>query len=274
MTNTIADDLTDCYLEYTSLIHAWTGITLNGDRSTMLQGRLRRRITALKLGGYNEYLQYLKKTPEEKPAFVDLVTTNETSFFRTPRVWSYIKEYIPQWHKDHPGQVFRVWSAAASSGEEAYSLSILCQEHKQNHPAFQFEICGTDISNRILVRAREGIYSGRSIENFKTADPVLFEKYMKHVKEDEYQVHADLRQKIRFDNHNLFETWKGQKPFSLILLRNVLIYFTRDDQERVLNHATPLLAPQGVFIIGESESLSQLDTKLEYKSPLIYKGAA
>lgn len=261
-----------CFLNFLKLTHQLTGITIAPNRHSMLQGRLRKRVVSLSLNSYEEYYQYVINTPSEKTVFVDLVTTNETYFFRTPRVWDYIeKSFLPNWHNDNHGKTLMVWSAAASSGEEAHSLAVLCQSFKEKNPGFNYQIIGTDVSQEMIGLCQKGLYTGKSIEVFRKNRPESFVKYMKSMGNDVYQLTPEARNRIRFLQHNLFKPLAINERFDLVLLRNVLIYFTGPDQETVLKMASPRLSDQGVLIIGESESLSHIQTDFQLSEPLVYK---
>ncbi|MBS1963053.1 MAG: protein-glutamate O-methyltransferase CheR [Bdellovibrionales bacterium] len=273
MTDSKSDDgfSDDCFRDYLRVTHRLTGITIGANRKALVRGRFRRRIRDLGLPGYSEYLDYLRSHPEETATFVDLVTTNETHFFRTPRIWEYVeKEFLPSWHREHPGGTLRAWSAAASSGEEAGSLGILCQEFRLRTPGFSFEVHGTDISEEQVGLCREGRYTGRSIEAFQSNRPDLFRKYMRPEGEA-FTLVPSVRERLRFQTHNLFERVRDPKPFDLVLLRNVLIYFVPTDQAKVLEQVHRALVPGGTLIIGESESLGSLKTDFDPLVPLIYR---
>ncbi|MGN6703663.1 MAG: CheR family methyltransferase, partial [Burkholderiaceae bacterium] len=115
------------------LVHRHTGITMSERKSVLLQGRLRPRLRALSLTRYQDYLDFLARHPDEVQRFINLVTTNETSFFRTARVWEFFTNtFLPAWQANaRPGQPLRIWSAAASTGEEAYSIAMLCDDFAQ-----------------------------------------------------------------------------------------------------------------------------------------------
>ncbi|MDO9181300.1 MAG: protein-glutamate O-methyltransferase CheR [Bacteriovorax sp.] len=253
------------------LVHKYTGITMSVGKKTLIQGRLRPRIRKLGLSSYEQYLDYLNSHKNEAQEFVNLVTTNETSFFRTQRVWDYFtKDFLPSWTAKNPKKTLKIWSGAASSGEEIYTIGICCEEHRLRNIGFNYQIMGTDISSEVLVTAELGEYSGRSIENFKTSNRILFEKYMEPIKEV-YRIRADVKSKIKFAIHNLFQIPVEQKNCDIIFLRNVLIYFDVKDQEKVLLNISKGLMNDGILIIGESESLNSLKTPFKYKLPLIYE---
>lgn len=260
-----------CFGDLLSLIHSLTGITIASNRKSMVQGRIRKRAMQLALNDYESYLELVKSDLNEKNIFIDLITTNETYFFRTPRIWDYIeKVFLPNWYKDHPKKIFMVWSAAASSGEEAHSLGILCQSFKEKHPGFSYQILGTDISQEMVQLCQKGLYCGKSIESFKKARPDMFMKYMIKAEDSFYQVNADIKSRLKFQTHNLFKSQIFADAFDLILLRNVLIYFTAQDQEVVLAKIAPRLSEAGVLIIGESESLSHIQHEFKHIEPLVY----
>jgi chemotaxis protein methyltransferase CheR len=261
-------------LAFIRLIHQYAGITMDVSRSAMIRNRLRPRVGALKLETFEDYLKHLTSEANEVQVFVNLLTTNETYFFRTPRIWSYINhDFLSAWKTKNPGITFRAWSAASSSGEEAYSLGILLQEFREKNLGFQYQIFGTDISTEILQYAEKASYEGRSIENFQKNQPDLFAKYLKP-RDGEFQVVDEIRSRVRFRRHNLFEPLAGGEKFDLVLIRNVLIYFIAVDQEKVLSNVRRSIQPDGTLIIGESESLSQLNTTFIFRQPLIYGAAA
>lgn len=251
-------------------IHKLTGITISNHKKTMLQGRLNKRMRAIGVASFEEYLKLVDRDPAETQQFINSVTTNETTFFRTPRVWEYFqKEFLPEWYEANPKSVLKIWSAAASSGEESYSAGMLCMELKNSKPSFDFRITGTDISTEVLNEAQEAIYDEREVEFLMKSRQDLFEKYFAPAGNEAHGVKDILKQKIQFSVHNLF-TVKKEK-YDIIFLRNVLIYFSCEDQEIVLNNISKSMHEKSILIIGESESLNRLNTPFEFKSACIYK---
>ncbi len=250
-----------------------TGIAMADRKWTLLHGRLRRRLQALSLSSYGEYLAVLDSSSEEVGHFIDLVTTNETSFFRTERIWDYLRNsFLPAWHAVHPGGMLQVWSAAASTGEEAYSLAMLFEEFHEMHRDFRYCILGTDIGQRVLDAGRAGRYTGRNVDGLLKAHPAMLKKYFQHDGEAHAVVPA-LRTHVTFRAHNLYQPLVKAPPFDLVLLRNVLIYFDEPDQEVVLENVRRTMAPDAVLLLGESESLNRISTGFAYQQPLIYLNA-
>lgn len=276
MNETLVDGFDQSTFEkFLSLIHETTGITMAIHKKAMVEGRIRPRLRQLGIKTYSEYFNFLFQSSNEMQIFVDIITTNETSFFRTQRVWEYFqKEFLFDWTKSSTNPL-KIWSAASSTGEEVYSIAMSCEEHKLNFPKFNYEIVGSDISNRVLKTATDARYTGRSIDNFKKNHLKFFEKYMRSVsQEGHFEVSQGLKSKVSFFKQNLFEPISTKTKFDIIFLRNVLIYFVESDQEKVLKNISNALADNGILIVGESESLSRLKSDFNYKSPLVYQKRA
>ncbi|MFK7893843.1 MAG: protein-glutamate O-methyltransferase CheR, partial [Granulosicoccus sp.] len=187
-------------------------------------------------------------------------------------VWEYIeKTFLPEWQEQQGGRVLNVWSAASSTGEEAHTLGILLQHYKDSHAGFDYKIQGTDIDTTVIDRATQGVYAGRSIERFRHAMPEWFKKYMQGNDSDGYVVVPEIKKRLNFSHFNLFSTPPVTPKFDLVLVRNVLIYFTPGDQESVMSTVYKRLEANGVVIIGESESLNNLKTDFQAVAPTIYR---
>jgi chemotaxis protein methyltransferase CheR len=260
----------DTLLKVISKVHLLTGITISEQKKTMLQSRLKKRMKKLSIDSYEDYLAFVNKDKSEVEHFINAVTTNETSFFRTPKIWDYFqKEFLPQWHAENPKRQLRLWSAAASSGEEAYGLAICCQEFQNKNPGFDYSIFASDISTEVLEDAQKGIYGSRSVEFLRKSKPVIFDIYFSPIDAESFQISPKLKLKVLFTTHNLFTVKK--EIFHIVFLRNVLIYFSGEDQEKVLwNVSKSLENKKGMLIIGESESLNRLNTPYEFQQACIY----
>lgn len=252
------------------LVYKHTGVTMSDKKKNLIQSRIRWRIRELSLSSYYEYIDYLNKNLVEVDFFIDSVTTHETYFFRTPRVWDFFNQKIlDNWFKNNPKEVFKVWSAASSSGEEAYSIVISLLEFQIKNPAFKFEVYASDISKDIISQAQGANYSSRSVEGIRKYNGQWYDKYVIQ-QENSFTIKPEVKKYVKFYNHNLF-----LKPpvygFNLFFLRNVLIYFNDQDQVKVLNQVSQSMVPGGMLILGESESITRLDTDLKFIEPLVYQ---
>lgn len=251
------------------LIHKHTGMTVSDNKKSLIQGRIRPRMRALGLTTFAEYINYLEKNSAETQEFINRITTNETSFFRTPRLWEYFRStFLPEWISANKGKKLNIWSGAASSGEEIYSTAMTCLEVSKLNQGFDFGILGTDISTQVLKVAERGCYSGKTIEGLAKSNPELLKRYFASTG-DGYEVLPAIRSKVRFVPHNLLGAQK--QLFDVVFLRNVLIYFETVEQETILNHVADALPVGGKLFIGESESLTGLKTTFKFVAPLVYE---
>jgi chemotaxis protein methyltransferase CheR len=255
-----------------SLVKTHTGITMEERKKDLLFARVRRRLRVVGLDTIEQYADLLESTTSEVQEFVNLVTTNETLFFRTPVIWEYFqKEFLPDWQSKNPGGTLQVWSAASSSGEEACSIAIACEEFKLIHPTFKYRIHGSDISTEVLEGAKSGSFKDKSIEGLKTRFPEYITKYFKPMSSGVYKMSPILSGNIEFFIHNLFRKPAKIQFYDIVFLRNVMIYFTDPDQELVLKNIHNSIKKSGMLILGESESLSRLKAPFTFKKPLIYQ---
>ncbi len=258
-----------------AIVHRNTGITIGETRKTMLVSRLRRRLREVDEPSFASYISRLASDPEEMQELTNRVTTNETYFYRTPRVWDYFQEvFLPDFHARGGNTRMRVWSAAASTGEEAHTIGTILEQQRLEKPGFDYSVLGTDVSSRVLDVAQTGVYNGRSIARFRKEQPDLFASHMKGSDADGYKAVPQIRARLKFKLHNLLERLGGTSPFDAVFLRNVLIYFTDEDQEKILQHVRDLIKPDGVLFIGESETLNNLRTGFEQLAPIIYRPSA
>lgn len=258
---------------FSKLVHQLTGITIDPSRRSMLDSRLGSRMRQTGIADYEAYYKLVLGDEKERRFFIDKITTHETSFFRTARVWEYLENcFIPEWLATHPDDTCKLWSAACSTGEEAYSLAITMEEVVKENPSFRYTIDATDISECSVNRCREGLYKQRAVKRFSQNQPVLFSNYIDASGKD-YQVSRLLRSKVNFSAHNLFKPLSNSVSYDLVLLRNVLIYFSVDDQKRVLANLRNSMREGSVLIIGESESIGNLDCGFEGVQALVYSNS-
>lgn len=252
------------------LIYKIAGISLSDAKKVLLVGRLQKRLRHYGFDNFTAYYRMVAsgQHPEELQQMVDLLTTNETYFFREPKHFEYlVEEVLPASRgRETP---FRVWSAASSTGEEAYTLAMLLAEHLPRNP---WEIVGSDISTQVLEKARRGHYP---IERNQGIPPKYLGKYcLKGVRSHEgtFLINRALRERVRFLQVNLtlpVEADVGR--FDVIFLRNVMIYFDIETKRKVVANLLPHLLPGGHFIIGHSETLNGIDSGLRQVRPTIYR---
>ena len=253
-----------------NLLYDIAGISLSDAKKMLLTGRLSKRLTALGLDTYTQYFKYVTDVAhaDELQFMVDLLTTNETYFFREPQHFDFLKQIVPPSIK--PGHKFRVWSAAASIGAEAYSIAMVLADSLGEGGAW--EILGTDISNSVLEQARRGHY--RIAEADKIPSPYLKKYCLKGKGEQEgtFLIDHKLRQHVSFEQVNLnVDGIKKIGDFDVIFLRNVLIYFDITTKQRVIANLIPCMKNNGYLIVGHSESLNGITNALTQEKPTVYR---
>ncbi len=245
-----------------------TGILLVDGKQALVTGRLDKRLRKYGLSSYGTYFERLglPGNEQEIQTVIDLLTTNETYFFREPAHFDFIQQHVLRsWS---PTRRMRVWSAASSSGEEAYSVAMLLAEHC---PSKQWEIVGTDISTRVIEKARYGLYPLMAAEKI----PKTFLKKYCLKGREEYQdfflINSELRSRVHFHVLNLLEMWPADiGNFDIIFLRNVMIYFDVPTKQRLLKRLAERLLPGGYFVVSHSESLNGLSTELSLVRSSVY----
>lgn len=254
------------FLKLQKLIHSIAGIHMTEAKKPLMTGRLYKRLRHHRLNSYAEYIALLDRDREELKMAVDLLTTNETHFFREPKHFAWLRDQVlPQVSRQ---QKFRCWSAASSSGQEAYSLAMLFDDRLGSSG---WEIFGSDISNKVLETARSGLYPIKLAEEI----PMEYLKAycLKGVGQQEgfLKIAPALMNKVRFENINLNGTLPDVGLFDVIFLRNILIYFQQDTKRAVVARLLDKLKPGGYLVIGHSETLYGMFNELKALAPSIYR---
>jgi chemotaxis protein methyltransferase CheR len=253
------------------------GIRLSPAKKMMLEGRLRKRLRALCIESFEKYCEYLFSSSGSQSEFIhmiDVVTTNKTDFFREPDHFDYFLERVlPELAPLHGfGKKFNVWSAACSTGEEPYTLAMVLSEFAESCPGFSFSILATDVSTAVLEKARLGIYEHDRVIPIPM---ILRKKYLlKSKKKDKglVRIAPELRNSVRFRRLNFLEEEYGiNEPMAIVFCRNVLIYFDRPTQEKLLNRLSRHLMSGGYLFVGHSESLHGMDLPLVQRAATIYR---
>lgn len=238
-----------------AIIYRKAGIHLADSKKQLVYSRLARRLRALGCADFSSYLGQLEMSVDEQEQFVNALTTNLTSFFREQHHFSALVNIAKQ--KANLSRNFRVWCAASSTGEEPYSIAITLAEAFGRYDP-PVEIIASDIDSNVLREASAGIYSLSRIEALSDERKKHFFLRGKGLNAGNARVIDSLRKLIEFKKINLLDhSWPITAPFDVIFCRNVMIYFDKPTQLKLLERMTHLLAPDGVYIAGHSESFSQ-----------------
>lgn len=256
------------FQQFKSWLHATAGINLSDAKKALVAGRLSKRLKHYELSSYGDYFKLIsqKDAAVELQMALDLLTTNETYFFREPKHFEFLSKHILP-HAT-PGKTFRVWSGASSSGEEPYTLAMTLAE---GLPSTPWEIVGSDISSRVLEKARSGHYA---IERAHNIPQHLLSKYCLKgtgTQEGTFLMDRSLRNRMQFMQINLNTALPKLGEFDVIFLRNVMIYFDTETKRKVVARMLPMLKSGGYFIVSHSESLNGINDTLKAVSASIYR---
>jgi len=266
------------FADMAKLVYTRTGIFLPKSKLNLLSNRLRRRLRQLNLESFRQYYELLLSEAgckKELPFFLSAVTTNETYFFRNDALWNYLREtWIPERQRDAAAtrtKSIRMWSAASSSGEEAYTAAICLRETLKDFSTWQITIVGTDISQKMLDHARAGVYNDYAMS--KTPAGSL-QRWFKKA-DDGYHLKDEIKRLVRFQFHNLRDVL-AEKPFDFVFLRNVLMYFDEPMKQTVLGRITDATKPGGYVFIGDVDPVRSTpalrDTlDLDFLGPNLYR---
>lgn len=265
----------DEFARVARIVHAKTGIHLAPEKVSMLSNRLRKRLRALNLDSFEAYYKVLTSREgmdEELSHFLSAVTTNETYFFRNERLWDlFTGQLIPHFVTTlGRRRSLRIWSAASSTGEEAYTAAIALCEHLPEWSRWNITIIGSDIGPRVLDQARKGVFNDYAVSRMEKAKVARwFDR-----RDDGYHLEDEVRRMVRFVQHNLRDPFP-ETPFNLIFLRNVLMYFDSPMKKSVLDVVTKALAPDGCLIVGDVDPIRTTPElrscmTLEFRQPGVY----
>lgn len=252
--------LTDKEYElFRDLIYELAGIDMPESKRALIASRLSRRIRQLNCRNYSDYYKIVIQDPtrQEQRHLIDSLTTNETFFFREKPHFEFLRNYISS-KKSIPD--LKIWSAASSSGEEAYSIAMTLSDLLGPK---KWSVLGTDINSEVLQRAAHGLYS-----MFRTDG--IPEKYLKkyclkgiNEESGNLLISKAIRERVRFSSHNLLYQDPKLGQFDIVFLRNVLIYFDEKTKDRVISNVLRHLKPEGFLIIGLSDKFNRKQTNLE-----------
>jgi len=265
------------YARLCELIYREAGISLGTQKKIMLEARIRRRLKALSLAGFGTYCDLVfsrNGLKEEIPQLIDVVTTNKTDFFREPKHFDFLAaKALPEFSADNRlGRPLLIWSAGCSTGEEPYTLAMVLSEYAAAHPGFRFRIVATDVSSTVLAKADRGVYTK---DLLRPVPEFMQRRYFLRSRDrasNLVRVTPELRRPIEFRRLNFMDSDYGMtEKADAIFCRNVIIYFDRPTQARILGNLASYLVPGGYMFVGHSETLHDMNLPLAPVAPALYR---
>lgn len=247
------------------------GLDLSHGKQGLVAARLGKKLRELGLATFQEYYEYVKadRTGAAMTTMVDYLTTNHTSFFREPRHFDFLVKTIYPALRSR--SQINIWSAACSSGEEPYTIAMTLLEAFHAEVAAKVKIKATDISTRVLEKAKRGVYAS---ERFQGVPVDLMQRYLlkgQNASADSYRFKNEVRAMINFGHLNLMEKLPEDYRCSVIFCRNIMIYFDKPTQQSLVQRLSDRLEDGGYLFIGHSESLNAITHGLDYVSPATYR---
>lgn len=268
------ESLTSSEFEYfRNKIFELAGISMSDSKIELVRTRLRSRIISLGFSSFKEYQDYLKSLPsddQEWQAFINVLTTNKTDWFREPEHFHFlVREFLPQWlslGKKH----LKVWCAASSTGEEPYTLALVLAEALKN-TQITFEIVASDIDTKVLEVAKNGVYHEDRLYQIPQEYQKSFIAKGTGEISSWFRLKKDLKSKVSFKQVNLVASeYPLKSKFDIVFCRNVLIYFDNQTIEKVIQSIYKYCEEDSVLVIGHSESLQNIKSQWRYMRPSIY----
>lgn len=257
------------------LLHGKFGISLADHKKALVVGRLRKILTQEGYSSFSEYIDSLHRdsSNHDLQILIDRLSTNHTFFFRESQHFSYFSSHIlpeiTQQLKSKRQSDFRVWCAAASTGEEPYSIMMTMMEYfKDNYAGWTAGLLATDISSRVLEHAVAGIYEE---DRMRGIPDNMIKKYLQPVGERKWRFKEFVRREILFRKFNLMNPLPFKKQFHVIFCRNVMIYFDQHTRKELIKRLYQVTAPGGYLFVGHSESIRSAECPYEYVCPAIFR---
>jgi chemotaxis protein methyltransferase CheR len=265
---------------FAQMVQDSIGVRLPSSKKIMVESRLRRRVSELGLDGVDAYFEHLFEDgglSREVDIIFDAVTTNKTDFFREAAHFTHLTERLlparlARRGISDAGPTFKVWSAASSTGAEAYTAAIVLADSETRYGPFDWRILGTDINRQVLSEAKRAVYSDATVQ---PVPPRFRERYMRRGQGAQtgfWRISPDLRRRVNFLKMNLIGPgYPIDTDIDVIFLRNVLIYFSESDQTRVIAKLADHMAPNGHLIVGHAESMVVRHEGLRQVGPAIFR---
>jgi len=256
------------------LVREHTGIALSEAKRQLVYGRLARRLRALKLESFGEYVELLERGVEaELEEFTNAITTNLTSFFREPHHFEYLaSDVLPKIvAKDSGVRRARIWCCAASTGEEPYSIAMVLREAQDMLNGFDVKLLATDLDSAVLATGAAGVYNAERLKSVSSTRVSRFFRKGSGEQTGKFRAEDELRNLITFKQLNLMHEWPVRGPFDAIFCRNVIIYFDKETQRALFERMAALQRPGDMLFLGHSESLYRVSDKYELIGRTIYR---
>lgn len=256
-------------------IYDYSGIKMPPGKRTMLEGRLRRRLRATGIGDLDGYCDYLFKRggiDREAIHLIDAVTTNKTDFFREPKHFEHLEnaaipELLAAGHNH-----LRIWSAACSIGAEPYTIAMVMEDYREIRGAPEYSILATDLSTDVLKVARRGVYPAAMIDLVDRQRRLRYVMEARDPERGEVRIHPKLRSRIGFGRLNLMDrAYEIGDKVHIVFCRNVLIYFDKPTQEKVLSRLCEKLVTGGFLYVGHSETISGLSLPVKQVANTVFR---
>jgi chemotaxis protein methyltransferase CheR len=259
------------FLKISQMVYDYCGLDLRHGKESLIAARLGKKLREYRLSSFHDYVEYVTKdaTGRAMSGMVDLLTTNHTSFFREAQHFECLTKIIFPSLKSHAE--IHIWSAACSSGEEPYSIAMSLLEDVGEVAAARVRIKATDISTRVLEKAKRGVYEA---ERFRGLPDALLQRYLlkgRNGSANKYRFKDEIRSLIHFSHLNLMDELPQTYRCSVIFCRNIMIYFDKQTQENLVRRLAERLEDGGYLFIGHSESLNGITHGFEYVSPATYR---
>lgn len=264
----------------TEMVYKHCGIHLDDEKKELVRSRLSKRLRLLGFVSYSDYVDYIcqDKGRDEFSSFIDSISTNFTSFFRERQHFDFLeKQFLPR-HLDSKARKndyrLRIWCAGCSSGEELYTIAITILDTIGDNLRWDVKILATDISTRMLEAARKGVYEQAKIEPLSPAQRQKYLLVSKSQGHKLYEVKPELKKMTIVRYLNFMDEWPIHTTLDFIFCRNVMIYFDRSTQQKLVSRFWDLLEPGGILFTGHSESLTGIIHSFKYIKPAVYQKPA
>lgn len=263
------------FRQIAAYIQAQTGIKMPATKAQMIEGRLIRRVREGGFSSINEYCEHILSgyaTDEAVDDFINAITTNKTDFFREPGHFDYMAQKILPEMQAEGRRRIRCWSSAASTGMEAYTMAMMLADFVGTRKDMEYFILATDIDTNVLAEARRGIYPVTALAPVPSHLRARYVATARDPRRGEARIIPELRRKVGFARLNLMdEKYPVGEPMDIIFCRNVLIYFERDTQYKVISRLCDNLRPGGHLILGHSESIHGFDLPLTTVANTVFR---